>query len=133
MIFLGIDCGTQSTKTIALDWESGEILASAQKSYGFVPDLPPGAMEQNPNDWIDAAEQSIGEVVERHVDWRPMRPDHESLRRPRKRHCPGREYDPHRLHGSEDPLAASERAGELEKDAEHPASSRLSQFLAHRR
>ena len=63
MIFLGIDCGTQSTKTIALDWESGEILASAQKAYGFVPNLPPGAMEQDPKDWIDAAEQSIGEVV----------------------------------------------------------------------
>jgi xylulokinase len=63
MIFLGIDCGTQSTKTIALDWESGEVLASAQKAYGFVPNLPPGAMEQDPKDWIDAAEQSIGEVV----------------------------------------------------------------------
>jgi xylulokinase len=63
MIFLGIDCGTQSTKTIALDWESGEILASSQKAYGFVSDLPPGAMEQNPNDWIDAAEQSIGQVI----------------------------------------------------------------------
>ena len=63
MIFLGIDCGTQSTKTIALDWESGEILASAQKSYGFVPNLPPGAMEQDPNNWIEAAEQSIGEVI----------------------------------------------------------------------
>ena len=63
MIFLGIDCGTQSTKTIALDWESGEILASAQKAYGFIPNLPPGAMEQDPKDWIDAAEQSIGEVV----------------------------------------------------------------------
>jgi xylulokinase len=63
MIFLGIDCGTQSTKTIALDWESGEILASAQKAYGFVPNLPPGAMEQDPKDWIEAAEQSIGEVI----------------------------------------------------------------------
>ena len=63
MIFLGIDCGTQSTKTIALDWESGEILASAQKAYGFIPNLPPGAMEQDPNDWTDAAEQSIGEVI----------------------------------------------------------------------
>src|SRR5260370_7837377 len=63
MIFLGIDCGTQSTKTIALDWESGEILASAQKAYGFVPNLPAGAMEQDPKDWIDAAEQSIGEVI----------------------------------------------------------------------
>ena len=63
MIFLGIDCGTQSTKSIALDWESGGILASAQKAYGFVPNLPPGAMEQDPKDWIDAAEQSIGEVI----------------------------------------------------------------------
>jgi xylulokinase len=63
MIFLGIDCGTQSTKTIALDWEGGEILASAQKPYGFVPNLPPGAMEQDPKDWIEAAEQSIGEVI----------------------------------------------------------------------
>src|SRR5258707_6088547 len=63
MIFLGIDCGTQSTKTIALDWESGEILASAQKAYGFVPNLPPGAMEQDPKDWIEAAEQSIGEAT----------------------------------------------------------------------
>src|SRR5258707_14016373 len=63
MIFLGIDCGTQSTKTIALDWESGEILASAQKAYGFVPNLPPGAMEQDPKDWIEAGEQSIGEVI----------------------------------------------------------------------
>src|SRR5712675_987071 len=63
MIFLGIDCGTQSTKTIALDWESGEILASAQKTYGFVPNLPPGAMEQDPKDWIEAAEQSIGELI----------------------------------------------------------------------
>ncbi len=63
MIFLGIDCGTQSTKTIALDWENGEVLASAQKAYGFVPNLPPGAMEQQPKDWIDAAEQSIGEVI----------------------------------------------------------------------
>ena len=63
MIFLGIDCGTQSTKTIALDWESGGILASAHRAHEFVPNLPPGAMEQNPQDWITAAEQSIAEVL----------------------------------------------------------------------
>jgi xylulokinase len=63
MIFLGIDCGTQSTKTIALDWDTGEVLASAQQTYGFVPNLLSGAMEQNPQDWINAAEQSIGEVI----------------------------------------------------------------------
>ena len=63
MIFLGIDCGTQSTKTIALDWDTRKVLASAQQAYGFVPNLPAGAMEQNPQDWVDAAEQSIGEVI----------------------------------------------------------------------
>jgi len=36
MIFLGIDCGRQST--IAFDWETGAVLASAQQACGFVPD-----------------------------------------------------------------------------------------------
>jgi len=65
MIFLGIDCGTQSTKTLALDWETGEILASAQQAYDFVPNLPPGAMEQNPSDWVAAADATISAVVEK--------------------------------------------------------------------
>jgi xylulokinase len=38
MIFLGIDCGTQSTKTISFDWETGAVLASAQQACGLVPD-----------------------------------------------------------------------------------------------
>ncbi|MEI6036012.1 MAG: xylulokinase [Verrucomicrobiae bacterium] len=65
MIFLGIDCGTQSTKTIALDWETGGILASAQQPYGFLPDLPPGAMEQRPSDWVAAADTTVREVLAR--------------------------------------------------------------------
>jgi len=63
MIFLGIDCGTQSTKTIALDWENGQVLASAQEAYGFVPGLPSGSMEQEPADWTRAAENTIAEVL----------------------------------------------------------------------
>jgi len=63
MIFLGIDCGTQSTKTLALDWETGEILASAQRAYTFIPGLPPGAMEQHPQDWCAAAESTVQEVL----------------------------------------------------------------------
>jgi len=63
MIFLGIDCGTQSTKTIALDWETGAILASAQKPYDLLPGLPPGAMEQDPRDWIAAADETIQNVL----------------------------------------------------------------------
>jgi len=63
MIFLGIDCGTQSTKVAALDWETGEILASEGDSYGFIEGLPPGAMEQDPAWWTAAAEKGIRAVA----------------------------------------------------------------------
>jgi hypothetical protein len=42
MIALGIDCGTQGLKTVALDHDSGEILASASRSYGLIGGLAPG-------------------------------------------------------------------------------------------
>jgi xylulokinase len=63
MIYLGIDCGTQSTKTIALDGESGRILTSAAQSYDVLPGLPPGHMEQDPQTWVDAMETTIRQVV----------------------------------------------------------------------
>jgi len=63
MIFLGIDCGTQSTKVIALDDQTGEILAHASKAYGLIEGLPPGHLEQHPHDWSDAMEESISKVV----------------------------------------------------------------------
>ena len=64
MIYLGIDCGTQSTKTIALDAESGGIVASATQSYGVTPGLPPGHMEQDPAIWIAALDHTVQEVLE---------------------------------------------------------------------
>ncbi len=63
MILLGIDCGTQSTKVVAMDWETGEILASGGDAYGFVEGLPEGAMEQDPAWWVAAAEKGILEVI----------------------------------------------------------------------
>ncbi len=63
MILLGIDCGTQSTKVVALDWETGEVLASGGDAYGFVEGLPEGAMEQDPGWWVAAAEKGILEVL----------------------------------------------------------------------
>lgn len=63
MIFLGIDCGTQSTKTVAVDGATGELLASASKSYDVLPPSAPGAMEQNPQDWRDAADETIRQVL----------------------------------------------------------------------
>ena len=63
MVTLGIDSGTQSTKTIALDTESGEILASAQRAYGFIEDLPPGHLEQEPQLWINAVDDTVRECL----------------------------------------------------------------------
>lgn len=65
MITLGIDSGTQSTKTLAMDIVSGEILASAQQSYGFVATTDEGAMEQDPVVWIAAVEATITQVLEK--------------------------------------------------------------------
>ena len=64
MITLGIDSGTQSTKTIALDLETGEILATAQQAYGFVEAQGEGAMEQDPAVWITAVEGTISQALD---------------------------------------------------------------------
>jgi len=63
MIFLGIDCGTQSTKAIALDADTGAVLASARRSYDILPPTGFGAMEQRPEDWRNAADATIREVL----------------------------------------------------------------------
>ncbi len=66
MISLGIDSGTQSTKTIALDLESGEILASASQSYGMIEGLDAGHLEQEPQLWTDAVDATVQEVLKKH-------------------------------------------------------------------
>ena len=63
MITLGIDCGTQSLKTVALDGDSGKILASASKAYGLIEGLPAGHAEQDPAIWWDALRETVGKVL----------------------------------------------------------------------
>ena len=46
MYFLGIDSGTQSTKAIVLDLDTGKILASGSKGYDLIKGLPAGHLEQ---------------------------------------------------------------------------------------
>ena len=64
MIFLGVDCGTQSTKTVALDGDTGKIIASAAEAYDLIPGLPPGHMEQHPSTWVDAMEKTVARVLD---------------------------------------------------------------------
>jgi len=63
MLTIGIDSGTQSTKSVVLDTESGEILATAQRGYELIPDLPPGHMEQDPQTWINAVDDTVRECL----------------------------------------------------------------------
>lgn len=64
MIALGIDCGTQSLKTVALDGESGRLLASASRTYGLIEGLAPGHLEQDPETWWTALEATVSEVLQ---------------------------------------------------------------------
>jgi xylulokinase len=57
--FLGIDAGTQSTKTVAVDADTGAVAASATAIYDLLPDLPPGHKEQHPQTWLDAVQGTI--------------------------------------------------------------------------
>src|ERR1700678_3141248 len=63
MLAIGIDSGTQSTKSVVLDTETGAILASAQRPYELITDLPPGHMEQDPQVWINAVDDTVRECL----------------------------------------------------------------------
>ena len=64
MYFIGIDSGTQSTKSVVLDLESGAIVAQAQQAYDLIEGLPPGHLEQDPQLWIDAVDATIRQCLD---------------------------------------------------------------------
>ncbi len=59
MLFIGLDSGTQSTKAVVLDFETGAIVAHASEKYGMIDGLPPGHLEQHPQDWTRAVDLTI--------------------------------------------------------------------------
>jgi len=58
-LLLGIDSGTQSTKVLVVDARDGKVVASAAQEYDLIPNLPPGAKEQHPHTWREAAGTAI--------------------------------------------------------------------------
>ncbi len=64
MLYLGIDSGTQSTKAIVLDLNSGNIVASASSKYDLIEGLPAGHLEQHPQTWIDAVDECVSACVQ---------------------------------------------------------------------
>jgi xylulokinase len=63
--FIGIDSGTQSTKTILLDGASGEVVASASRAYDLIEGLPAGHKEQHPSEWTAAVRETIKAALEK--------------------------------------------------------------------
>ncbi len=64
MLFIGIDSGTQSTKAVVLDFESGAILAHASEKYEVLDGLPPGHMEQQPATWTKAVDSTVASCLQ---------------------------------------------------------------------
>lgn len=58
-LVIGIDSGTQSTKALVLDVAKKKVVGTASVAYGLIPKLPPGAKEQHPRTWRDAATRAI--------------------------------------------------------------------------
>ena len=63
--FIGIDSGTQSTKSIVLDAATGEVVGAASKSYELIEGLPAGHKEQHPSEWVAATRETIKEALDR--------------------------------------------------------------------
>ena len=43
-ILIGVDSGTQSTKALVVDANTGKVLGSGSAKYDLIPNLPPGEM-----------------------------------------------------------------------------------------
>lgn len=69
---LGLDVGTQGTKALVVDFERRATIARSSRSYGLIPDLPPGAAEQHPDTWWQAVRECTRECAAA-VDARAIR------------------------------------------------------------
>ncbi len=61
--YIGVDSGTQSTKAIVVDGETGMVKGKASRSYGLIEGLPAGHMEQHPETWIRETLAAIREAL----------------------------------------------------------------------
>lgn len=62
MIVAGVDCGTQSTKVLLLDSDTGGVLGVGQSAHELI-ENGRGGMEQHPDGWIDALKIAFAEAL----------------------------------------------------------------------
>ncbi|MET1076626.1 MAG: xylulokinase [Pseudomonas sp.] len=61
-MFLGIDCGTQGTKALLLDADSGQVLGEGAAAHDLIGGAP-GRREQDPAQWLNACEQATRQAL----------------------------------------------------------------------
>lgn len=59
MIAIGVDSGTQSTKILIVEFDTGRVLGRGQAPHAMIPGLQPGESEQDPAVWITAFEKAL--------------------------------------------------------------------------
>jgi xylulokinase len=62
-LLIGVDSGTQSTKALVVDANSGKVLGAGAQKYDLIPNLPPGAKEQHPHTWRNATASAIRQAL----------------------------------------------------------------------
>ena len=62
-LFIGIDSGTQSTKAVLVDGDSGAVLARGSAAHTLLPSATPGCREQDPADWVTALDSTIHQAL----------------------------------------------------------------------
>ncbi len=60
---VGIDSGTQGTKALVVDADSGRVLGRGQAPHAMIEGLGPGASEQDPAVWVGAAEKALAAAL----------------------------------------------------------------------
>lgn len=61
-MYLGIDCGTQGTKALVLDAESGQVLGAGSAGHSLQSGAN-GRREQQPQQWLEAFEQATQQAL----------------------------------------------------------------------
>jgi len=60
---VGVDSGTQGTKALVVDAATGRVLGRGRAPHAMVPGLGPGASEQDPAVWIEAARRAVAAAL----------------------------------------------------------------------
>jgi xylulokinase len=63
MYAIGVDSGTQSTKVLIVDFESGRVAGRGQAPHSMIAGLKPGESEQDPQTWVLAFEAALAAAL----------------------------------------------------------------------